>query len=122
MFKNFGRSLIPLFIIVISAFLYQTVMHFFGDILMVSLTSKFLLAIILFYFGFIINDRKIKKDDKKEASSELSKIISVTLATLLICFDMEWLYISSVAKVFDFLGIEGLFYSLLYIYCGYLYK
>ncbi|MEE0830312.1 MAG: hypothetical protein UIM26_02485 [Longicatena sp.] len=122
MFKNLGRSLIPLFIIVISAFLYQTLTHFFGDILMVSLTSQFLLAIILFYFGYVINDRKIKKDDKDATSSELSKIISVTLATLLICFQMEWLYISTVAKAFDFLGIKGLFYSLLYIYCGYLYK
>ena len=122
MFKNLGRSLIPLFIIVISAFLYQTLTHFFGDILMVSLTSQFLLAIILFYFGYVINDRYTKKDDKAPAKTELSKIISVTLATLLICFQMEWLYISTVAKAFDFLGIKGLFYSLLYIYCGYLYK
>ena len=122
MLKNFGRSLIPLFIIVISAFLYQTITHFFGDILMVSLTSQFLLAIILFYFGYVINDRDTKKDDKNAAKTEVSKIISVTLATLLICFQMEWLYISTVAKAFDFLGIKGLFYSLLYIYCGYLYK
>ena len=114
MFKDFQRLIIPLLIILSTAILNEIVTSFItGELAQLILTG--VLAIILFCLGILFNEGRADK-------AVFRKIISVVFAILLICMEMGWLNIPVVTNMFNMLGIKGLFYSLLYIYCGYLYK
>ena len=114
MINGMKRLGIPLLVILSTAIIHEVITKFLsGDT--VQLIVNLFLAIVLFCLGILFNEGKAEK-------AVLRKIVAVVFATLLLCMQMGWLHIPVVTNMFNMLGITGLFYSFLYIYCGYLYK
>ena len=114
MFKNFTRLMIPLMVILGTAVLNKLVLTFLsGDIINIILRIVTILA--LFWLGILFNRGK-------SPNAIFRKIIAIVSAAFFLCMEMGWLYIPAVSDILVVLGIDGLFFSLLYIYCGYLYN
>ena len=112
--KDFQRLMIPLLIIIGSAFLQKLVLSFTSEEIILMIL-RIVIAFALFWLGFFFNPGKSNK-------AVFRKVIAIVFFVFLLCMEMGWLFIPFVSDVFAMIGIEGLFFSLLYIYCGYLYN
>lgn len=72
-------------------------------------------AVFLFLFGMMLTARK------RRSSAVFSKVIAIVVALVFLTVQLELLHVGWLANGLHFLGIEGIYYWLVYVLCGWLF-
>ena len=112
--KDFRYIGYPLFILLISGFLYQLVATYISGVL-----GSTLLVLIrvcaLFSFGLALNKTK------RRNMSVWKIVLSVALTIFLVLYELGLFALPILSDVLSFFGVGGFVICMLYIYCGYIF-
>ena len=112
--KDFKYLGYPLFITLISAFLYQIINRY-----IVGNVGNTLLILIrvcaLFIFGMALNK------STRRHMSVWKIVVSVVLTIFLLLYELGAFALPILSNALSFFGVGGFFICMLYIWCGYLF-
>lgn len=112
--KDLQRLGLPLLLIIATAILNRFILNiFYGEA--VNLIVRLLVIFVLFWLGVLLNPHKGGK-------AVFRKVLAIVLLIFMVSMEMGWLSVPAVSNAFTFLGLEGLYFNLLYVYCGYLFS
>lgn len=113
--EDIKRLGLPILLILISAFLVRLFSVYLPTIFTNTLATIFY-ASILFMFGITLH-----RNMRKRSNAVFRKVIAILGFVMLLFYQLNVFTVSFIDHMFAYLGIQGIFLSMLYIYFGYVF-